>query len=286
VLDPHHSDSRFLTKLRYKGFPDRAEVWWAKDWAIVVEGQARRGRDVCGLTADSQMKVAAQARKWWANREQRGVNLGPLGRATVMGGPLPPGAVAITPAYRLGAAPPRVATPTLAGPLPAWTVAQRLNRVYQAAGEGRTTERQIRETMAALGPVADGVLRDVAMRFGIADAGDRAGVLRLLERQLRDRLAEANRLKRPTPPKAPTPPLPPAPIPPATPMRIPAPLPFAPILPGVFADAPIPAEIAAALPEGLRGAQVLSDLARTRAGLAWWKAVGRTLWDGLGRRAG
>jgi hypothetical protein len=50
VLVPHHGDSRFITKLRYRGSTNAAEVWYARDWWKPVRGQRERfGRDVVGV---------------------------------------------------------------------------------------------------------------------------------------------------------------------------------------------------------------------------------------------
>jgi hypothetical protein len=115
-------------------------------------------------------------------------------------------------------------TPVFDMGMPAFQAVQRINTIYRAAGEARTTEAQIRATLHNLGPLPDGTLREVAERFGIRPAPrTRFELIRYFERMLIDRLREARRLVvPPRPPRAPAP-LPP-PAPPGVPIPLPAPM--------------------------------------------------------------
>jgi hypothetical protein len=86
----------------------------------------------------------------------------------------------------------------------------------------------------------------------------------------------------PTTPPAPLPPTPPRP--PALPAVLPVPT-FRDVPYGIAWDAPLPDYIFQAMPEELRASDTFRRLIRTRAGLAWWREVGRALWEQR-RRAG
>lgn len=223
VLDPHWSESRFQTYLRYQGEVHRAIVWWAKPWSIVVQGHATGRatgviRDVVGLTSKKQEWVARNARKWWANRVQRGRDLGPFGRSDTMT-PVPKkGVRQVIVVARSKPEAAAVATPTFAAELAPWTVQQRLDAIYQAASEARTTEAQIAATVRALARVPVVTLQAVALRYGISPTPlSKSAALDLIERQLLGRLKEARRLGRgpggtgpPKPKPGPTRPAPPS----------------------------------------------------------------------------
>ena len=206
VLAPHYADSRFTIKLRSRGLDDRAQVWWVRDWAPVVEGHATGEatgvvRDVCGLTAEGQRRAIRRARAWWDGQH-------PDSFATMFNVQPPPGYVQATPTRRTtDLAPPPGPAPPIRPGMRGWEAYQAFNAIFAAAAWGRTTPAQIEAVTRRLAVLPVDVVRDVAARAGVIPApADKTQALALLRRALLDRLAEARRLHPPPPPPIRTPP--------------------------------------------------------------------------------
>lgn len=199
VLLPHWSDSRFRTQLRWEGTSNEAVLWWQGSWGTIVGYHARgevRGapvRNVIGLSPQSQRRVAEQARKWWQGQIKSGrVGVGVNGPPTLQDlmwhqtpPPRPVGSIFGTPPK-----PPVMRAPQIVGPLPPWTLQQRLHGIWEAAGQSRTTRDELEKTAARVGrtqPLA--TLRDLLRRWGVTEVpATKKDATELIRRNLLGRL--------------------------------------------------------------------------------------------------
>lgn len=228
VLSPHWSGSRFESELQWHVRGDsEAVLTWKQPFARIVsyhaepQGGHLPRRDVVGLTAQSQAKLKAHGDRWWTAR----VNKGRRGAAarTTLGGYQPVGQVVlrkeITHTRRVKPRPAHVAAPEIAGPKPAYKLVQDLGPIWEAAGLKRTTVQEIAETVRRLEATQSGpTLTELARRLGITrPIAGKPEAVRLIERNLKERLRSGPELP---PPPAKRPPPPPVPAPKPAPPKI------------------------------------------------------------------
>jgi hypothetical protein len=246
VLIPHWSESRAITQLRWEGTATGAVLYWTSSWAAKVRGwRERHGRDVIGLTRESQEMIRRDGRRWWAARVAKG-RLGEAGLTRMAGtattGPAiaQPGDFATSWRRTPGARDAMFAPPErrydLLRPVPpkrpAWELAWRVGEVLDAAGRGEVRRGDLEVFAAQFRGASLSTLREVLARIGVpGPVGTKAEAVELIRRNLMQRHAESSRPGRrgdggggtaqPPKPKPPRPKPAPKPKPEPTPARTP-----------------------------------------------------------------